>query len=86
MQVDTISIQPLALKCLVFVQDLYPTQWKTILIKRYIPIVEAEMISSQADCWQAAIKFYNDTHNKTEKIWWLAAAKNIDMGLQATNL
>lgn len=84
MKVNEEEIQQLAARCLMHVQDIYPSKWKTILLKDYIPFIQGKMRELQTDDVYGAAVFYYNMHAPNHvKIWWLAAAKNMEMQLKS---
>jgi hypothetical protein len=70
------QMEQLATHCLVRIQELHPTNWKTIMNNEYRHMVEVEMtMLKTADPYEAVIPFYNAAKDANHKVWWLATAK-----------
>jgi len=76
-KVDIVALHSLGLKCLEHVQDLYPTSCKSIIIQTYLPQIEVMMLAKNMDEWEAAVLLYNEARTAGEKIWFMAAVKNL---------
>ena len=77
MKVDLNQLQELGLKCLTHCQELYPTSWKSIIIQTYLPQIELMMLAKNMSEWEAAVLLYNEAKTCGEKVWFMAAVKNM---------
>jgi len=74
---DLAYLQQLAGRCLEHVQDFYPTKWKTRILQEFRPQIETIMMAKELDEWEAAVHLYNGTTNKLDKIYFMAAVKDL---------
>jgi hypothetical protein len=74
---DLAYLQQLAAKCLEHVQDFFPTKWKTRILNEFRPQIETIMLAKEMDEWEAAVHLYNGTKVNLEKIYFMAAVKDM---------